>query len=74
MNTLHRYLVTDPDGTEWLVTASPDGLVRFNSPYTEARWSTDEDAVVDAIEAGMADDPEWSEANTVDPLEAYHVA
>lgn len=59
-----RYIVTTPDEDQWLVTVGADGVVTYASAYTAPMYWTDEDEVVEAIESGMVNDPEWQEAHS----------
>jgi len=62
MNTLmdtRRYIVTTPDEDQWLVTVGDDGVVTYSSAYTAPLYWNDEDEVVDAIESGLVNDPDW---------------
>lgn len=70
MSTIARealYTVSDPNGLQWMVSVSDDQVI-YNLPWSALYQWDDEDTIVEGIESGKVNDPEWLMAHDMDTL------
>ena len=59
------YTVVDPNGNSWMVSIL-GGYVTYNLPWSALYLWDDEDTIVEGIESGKVNDPEWLMAHDKD--------